>query len=548
MKRRLSLLLVALLIVMLAPSFGMAEAEPKILRYATSSLKGYFNPVLSSDVYDSYATDLIFARLASVDEGANVIFDENCVATGYELSEDHLTYTFTLKEGLVFSNGDPITANDVAFTYKMMAHPNYDGPRGPQVADMVGYEAFHSGETEDFEGIKVIDDYTISFTLKDPYVAKLLEFSDFGILSENYYKKDTYDEFKALAGTPMGAGPFIFDSYEPAQAFHAVRNPNWWGKEPKIDGVSILCIPQETQLMALISGECDVVQAPASNLDSYNTLEEGGMEIIRFIGRGYNCIMLNHQSPKLSDLNVRKALMHGFDRRSFIENEYEGFAEPCIMLVYQNPDFWAYPKDTSQLDYYEYDPELSKQLLTEAGWEINANGIWEKDGVELDLTMYIYPEAPWPEHLSALLKEQWGEIGIAFDVIVADFDTVMTDAYEKRAFDKFDMWTQGWSMSTDPDSSDLLGKVAYDTEGGFNPGGYYNERAEELFEAGRQEFDEEKRAEIYAEWALLSNQTLPMLFNAARQEIWGVAPYVTGLDRMNPFFRWVDCIYEVEIN
>lgn len=540
-------LVVALVVANVIALPASAESGEKVLRFATSSIKGVFNPILSDDVYDDYIGKLIFAMLATNDPGNNIIFDDTTIADSCDLSDDHLTYTFHLKEGLKFSNGDPLTAEDVAFTYKMIANPNYDGPRANVVEDMVGYEAYHAGEAEDFEGIKVIDPKTVSFTLKEPYVAKIEEFASYGILSKNYYEKDNYEEFKALNGAPVGCGPFILDSFEAGQAVNLVRNPNWTGKQPKLDGVTVLMVPPETQIMALVSGQCDLIEAPGSSQDSYDEMVNGGANVIRFIGLGYNCMMLNHQSPKLADVQVRKALMHGFDRLGFIDNEYEGFATPCLMLVYQNPEFWAYPEDTSNLDPYAYDPELAKSMLDEAGWTLNANGVREKDGVELSLNMYIYMEAPWPEHLAGLLKEQWGAIGVELNVMVADFNTVMTKAYDDRDFGTFDMWTQGWQLSSDPDCSDLLGKVAYDTAGGFNPGGYYNERAEELFKAGRQEFDPVKRAEIYAEWALLSNDDLPMLFNAVREQLWGVAANVTGFEDMNPFYNWVSCIYDVDI-
>ncbi len=547
MKRRISLLLAVLLVAMMLPVFAQAEGGEKVLRFATSSIKGTFNTILSDDVYDKYCTDLMFAALGTADPGNNVIFDENTVADGYELTDDHLTYTFKLKSGLVFSDGSPLTAQDVEFTFKMMANPKYDGPRGPQAADIVGYDAFRKGETDVFEGIKVIDDQTISFTLTAPYVAKIEELAGYGILCQEYYEKESYDDFKGLSGAPVGAGPFILDSFEPGQAANFVRNPNWWGKQPKIDGVTVLIVPPETQVMALTTGQCDLIQAPAANQDNYDNMIDGGCNVKKIIGLGYNCMMLNHQSPKLADVKVRQALMYGFDRKGFIDNEYEGFATPCNMLVYGNPDFWAYPKDTSMLNSYEYDPEKAKAMLEEAGWvDTDGDGIREKDGVKLELMMYIYNDAPWPGNLSALLKEQWPQIGVGFDVMIADFNTVMDDAYDNRAFDKFDMWTQGWSLSSDPDCSDLLG-VGATEPGGFNPGGYYNEKAEELFAKGRQEFDPEKRAEVYAEWAVLSNQDLPMLFNAVRDELWGMGANVTGMDDLNPFYTWPACIYDVDL-
>jgi ABC-type transport system substrate-binding protein len=94
--------------------------------------------------------------------------------------------------------------------------------------------------------------------------------------------------------------------------------------------------------------------------------------------------------------------------------------------------------------------------------------------------------------------------------------------------------------------TDLLGKGAFENKGGFNPGGYVNEKADELFAKGRQEFDREKRAEIYAEWAKMSNEELPMLLNATRDELWAVAAGWTGFENMNPFYKWTSCIFDVD--
>ncbi|MEA5067877.1 MAG: ABC transporter substrate-binding protein, partial [Christensenellaceae bacterium] len=205
MKKLGSLLLVMLLMATALTPFAAAEAPEKVLRFATSSIKGAFNPILSDDVYDDYICKLMFVALASSDPGNNVIFDENCVAEGYELSDDHLTYTFKLKPDLKFSSGDPITAEDVEFTWKMMGDPKYDGPRSPQAADILGFEAYNKGETDVFEGIKVIDEHTISFTLTEPYVAKIEQFSEYGIMSKKYSEKENSEDFKALNATPMGA-------------------------------------------------------------------------------------------------------------------------------------------------------------------------------------------------------------------------------------------------------------------------------------------------------------------------------------------------------
>ncbi len=544
MKKMLSMSLAVLFL--LAAVVPPAAAEGKVLRFATQTLGGVFNPALCADVYDGYVAGLLFSTLCAADPENNIIFNENTVADGYELSEDHLTYTFHLKEGLLFSNGDALTASDVKFTYQMMAHPDYDGPYAQSVADMVGYAAYKNAEAEDFAGIRVIDDQTIAFDLSVPYVGKLNEFAVYGILCEEVYgAAEDYQAFKALNAAPVGSGPFTLSSYTPGQSAILEQNPKWFGQKPKLDGVAFLMIPSETQTMALIGGECDLIEVMPDQ-DTYDTLAGLDMNVLTFLSLGYNSIMLNCQSPKLNDVNVRKALMMGFDRQAFIDNQFDGFAKPCLTTIY--PEFWAYPKDDAALDAYAFDPETACGLLEGAGWsDTDGDGVRDKDGVELELTLYIYPESDWTVNLAALLSEQWSEIGVGLSVISGDFNTIMAQVYDERAFDKFDMWTQGARMSGDPDMTEVLSKAAYEAKGGYNAGGYINEKSDALMLKARQEFDQEKRAAIYAEWAVLINDTLPMLFGATRDEMWASAPNVTGLDRISPFYPWTRSIFDIDL-
>ena len=122
-----------------------------VLTVATNSLDGKFNSIMSDNVYDSWVTGLVFDGLITNDAQGNAIPSS---AKSWDVSEDKLTYTFHLNEGMTFHDGTPVTADDVAFTFTTIADPDYDGPRGTVVNDMVGVDAYRNGEPIQLKGSK----------------------------------------------------------------------------------------------------------------------------------------------------------------------------------------------------------------------------------------------------------------------------------------------------------------------------------------------------------------------------------------------------------
>ena len=145
------------------PAKDRADADDTIIIGMTEA-KGDFMPVYYSTSYDGYVVGFIFDGLFSNDESGIYVPH---VAKDWEISEDEKTYAFYLRDDVKFSDGTPLTAHDVEFTYLAMADPNYDGRYFSYVNRIVGYEDYHDGDAENMSGIVVHDDYTISFTFKE---------------------------------------------------------------------------------------------------------------------------------------------------------------------------------------------------------------------------------------------------------------------------------------------------------------------------------------------------------------------------------------------
>lgn len=529
--RRLLTLVIAVLMVATAFT-GCAggndvAANDEILRFGTSGYDGVLNPIMTDNTYDSYATALIFESLIRLDAKGEYQPD---IAT-WKISDDHLTYTFTLKDGIKFSNGTPMTADDVYFTYATMAHPDYNGPRAYAVADLVGYEDYHSGKTQTFEGIKVIDSKTISFTFKDGMASPAnIECFVYGILSKDYYKFDKWDDFLALNEKPMGSGVMVFEAFAPKEYIKMLRNENYWDPKngAKIGGIYFLEVPDETLISALETEQIDFAQVSASQ-DNLQALKElPNVNAVNYLGNGYTFMCFNTKKPTLSDKRVRQALMYALNRKDFIKIQYgEGIAE--VGMAPLSPVSWAFPKEG--LNPYDFDMDKAAQLMDEAGWKMGADGFRYKDGQKFSIGWLVYTDSPWPGKLSSMAADTWKQLGVDLKIEIMDFNTVSDKTMDAEPADRtFDIYTMGFSLSVDPDPTGALFDDNASAKGGFNASGYRNDYAMSLVAKGKQEFDTAKRAEIYKEWALIMNDELPHAIIAYRSEIWGINKKIKGMD------------------
>ncbi|MBQ2688472.1 MAG: hypothetical protein IJG05_00160 [Solobacterium sp.] len=508
-------------------------AGDQILKFGTSGFEGVFNPILSDNVYDSYITALIFDGLVDVDGTGEYVPE---LAT-WELDEETKTvYTFTLRDGLTFSDGTPLTANDVAYTYNTIKEADYAGPRtavGAAIAD-----------------INVIDDKTIAFTMTDPSPANLQNFT-YGILSEAYYAHDSFEALSALNDKPMGCGQFTLKGWAPKQYVSVVPNPDYWDTDniPAFEEFQMLEVSEDTLLGAMQNGQIDFCQ-PAAKLENVEGIEAlPNAHLISYLANGYTFMCFNTTRPTLEQTEVRQALLYALDRRSFLMNEYGSLDLVALGMAPISKTSWAYPGD-DELNAYEYDLDKANQMLDEAGWDQrDTDGVRMKDGVRMDLHWLVYTEASWPGTLSSMAYDSWKQIGVNLVVDMMDFNTVAHETMDAKPGEKnFDIYTMGFSLSIDPDPTGGLFDADAYSEGGFNASGWRDEKSQELIKAGLTEFDQEKRAEIYKEWAIIQNEQVPTAIVAYRSEIWAVNDRVHGLDDIGVYTDFTELLGKVTLD
>ena len=192
-----------------------AVAEPSgTLVVGITEASGNFNPLYYSSAYDGYVVDMIFEGLITMNFDGE--YEANA-AESWEYSEDGKSITFKLKQDRVFSDGTPLTAQDVVFTYQILADPSYTGRYGSAVKDFLGYDEYYAGETDVFQGVEAIDDYTVKFNFKE---ALRVNFANCGysIIPKHYYGKDftvgNTAAVEAITTEAMGSGPYVISQFK----------------------------------------------------------------------------------------------------------------------------------------------------------------------------------------------------------------------------------------------------------------------------------------------------------------------------------------------
>ena len=388
------------------------------------------------------------------------------LATDYSVSEDGMTYTFTLRDDVVWSDGEPFTADDVVFTYTEM-----------EQEENLGWAYSQLVYNEGTVAIEKVDDYTVSFTFPFATPTAIEMLSQIFIMPEHIYKDVEDYEHNDYNMNSVGTGPYKLVEYQPGTYLRFEANDSYFKGQPGIGTIVFQIIENaDTAVMALQNGEIDAYQVTpteaqridleACNLSSYSYTE----------GRvGYMMINCN----RVTDEKVRKAILYALDKQTmndaaFLSDEY--YLTPYTFLPL-NSQFYS-----EDVEKYERDLDKSAQLLAEAGVS--------------DLTLRLgYSASDTIQSTQALLiQEQLQEAGITVELVSSDATALSTQM--QNPDNDYDMYLGGYIMGIDPDTFASL----FESGAGYNYM-YYTEYSEinDLFAQGRAEQDMEKRKEIYAQ-------------------------------------------------
>lgn len=480
-----------------------------------SSEVANLNPMIQPRTPDSNVQCMIYSFLVMPDENLNYVGD---LADSWDISDDGTVYTFHLKEGVKWHDGEDFNADDVVFTLTSLAAPTYNGGNDGRVMSIVGAADYQAGNADSISGIKKVDDYTVELTLEAPNAAFLSNMYT-SILPEHILAGEDpgtwgQDDFNR---NPIGTGKYKFVEWKAGQYITLERNEDYYGEKPSIKNVTVQFGDDTTLIAALLNGEIDVLyNLAASEIENVEAMD--GVSVYNYEQMTVSYIGLNQLVDSLSDLRVRQALSYGLDKQTLVDTIYgDGNAYVCDDVFPSN--HWSHSENVT---VYEYNPEKAKELLEEAGYTMNdSTGYYEKDGQTLHLT-YDMTSSTDGKSIAALIQQQWKEIGVEMEVIEQDFATLAYtkllpgEATEETTAESFQCYTLGFGVEADPEEYNEYFSTSTGA-GSWNFIHYSNAEVDQLFKDQLLMTDPDERAECFHKIAELISQDIPWipLYNKA---------------------------------
>jgi peptide/nickel transport system substrate-binding protein len=435
---------------------------------------------------------------------------EPVLAESYEVAEDGLTYTFILKQGVLFHDGTEFTAKDVKYTFEFYSNAE----NGSTIANSF----LGMGE------IETPDDYTVIMHMNEINADFLVNAAPVWIVQSTYHAEVGEDVYRTQ---PIGTGPFKLVEWVPAEYTLLEAFADHFRGRPAVDFLRQNIVPEPSvRAIALETGEADSATWPLLVEDSLRLRDEEGYPTFATLASSVKHFPLNTQLPQLSDKRVRQAMMMIIDRQRIIAELWNGAAEVAHSNL--SPASAFYHK--ADVKKYDLDPEAAMALLDEAGWTAGADGIREKDGVKLSFTCTTITGDQARRPIAELVQQFLMEIGIDMQIQEAPVASIL-EALPKGEMDaSIFNWTYGDALS--PDASETLR-----SDGANNFSSFRNERVDELLDLGRQEVNPEVRREYYYEIQDIVAEEVPFLFLQWDQWLNVFHPRVTGLPDVDSTLR-----------
>lgn len=472
----------------------------------TSSPEGKFNPLFSNTQYDGNVNALVYDSLLKLNSKIEL---EPAMAEKYEISEDGKKVVFTLRDGLKFHDGKPVTSKDVKFTLEAIGSPDYEGDLQSYVQSIDGFKELQEGKETEIKGIVCKDDKTVEINFLVSYSPVLINIGTLGILPQHIWGSVPVKEWanKAdLLAKPIGSGAYKLEEFKAGEFVKLSANEDYYKGAPKLKTFTFKVVKEETASAELINGSIDLADVSSIKSADIKTMKDSGVEVKQYPNSKIQYMGFNLRNEILKDINVRSAVAYGIDRQSILKGLLEG--KGVIINTPMVPSLWSYPKDG--LVEYKFDEAKAKELLEKAGYkDTNGNGTVDKDGKELEFTLTVPTGDAVREKTATIIQENLGKIGIKINLELLEFKATMNKVVGNH---EFDLYLMGNTLEADPDPTpNWYSTQASDEKGvfGWNIAGFKSEEADKLMDANRKATKQEERAKILSEFGKLLNKELP---------------------------------------
>jgi peptide/nickel transport system substrate-binding protein len=475
-------------------------------------------PPLATDSASRGVAGLIYNGLVKYDANLNLVGD---LAESWDISPDGLTITFKLRRGVKWHDGQPVSAQDCLFTYRLMVDP-----KTPTA---------YSGDYLQVKKAEAVDDYTFRVTYPKPF-APALESWGLAMLPRHLLEgKDVTQS--PLGRHPIGTGPFMFKEWQTGNRIILTYNPEYFEGRPHLNGYIYRVIPdQATMFMELKAGNID--RMGLNPLQYIRQTDYPKFQRLfnkyKYVSFSYVYLGYNLEDRRFADKRVRHALTHAIKKQEIVEGVLMGLGQEAIGPY--KPGTWFFNPEVPQ---FPYDPEKARALLAEAGWKPNAEGILEKDGKPFAFTILTNQGNEIRARAAEIIQRRLKDVGIEVKIRIVEWAAFIKEFINKG---RFEAVLLGWTTGQDPDLYDIW-HSSKTKEGELNFIHYNNPEVDRLLEEGRHTFDREKRKQAYFRLQELIAEDQPYTFlfvpdalPAISKRFRGVKPAPAGIDYN--FHQW----------
>lgn len=483
-------------------------------------------PMLATDVESSDMSGLFYLPLIGKD--AETWKDIPMIAVSVKVSKDKKEYTYTLRREARWSDGTPVTASDVEFTFQKLMDPK---------TQAAVYRAHFQGVA-----FQKIDEQSFRFRIETPKYNTLLQFSDFRVIQKKQFEKESDINTSKEAMRPVGNGPFLFKSFSRDQSFVVTRDSNWWGKNlPVFQGLynfhelvyKIIADPT-LRYEKFIRGEIDTVTLTSDQfVNQVNGVDQAKFGKSREDGKtlwaskfksdrpqSWFGMAFNFRDSRLASLGFRRAIAKLVDCDAVVEKGFLGTASRAVS------PFGTYTDNVSSKlrnskSWQKFDLKGAIADLEKEGYRRDPSSsffVHEVAGkkVPLKLVLKFMSQSPAQMRASQLLKEAFKKAGVDLELRAMDSSAFFKDIHEGQ----FELAFLGWAGGDiQPDPAQHFSSAA--AKGGSNYGGYSNAKVDNLIASANLEFDPKKRQKIIQQIGDILYEEIPYVFIMERNMVLG---------------------------
>lgn len=412
-------------------------------------------------------------------------------------------YVFHIEEGVKFHDGHELTAEDVKYTFESMLNPDMGSPKSGNYKNIVGAEAYSNGEADEVKGIKIIDDYTVSFNVKEPFAPFMVNMN-IGIVPKHLAEKQGKD----FGENPVGTGPFVFSERVIDQQTVLKANEEYFEGSPKLDKAIYKIVPESSVgVIELQTGAIDVLMSVME--DDIRTIKNDSELVLSSIaGTNYQYVGFNVTKEPVNNKYLRKAIAYSLDKEAITEH-FDG-SRTVVPLPASSGLAQEYKKDSS-INKYEFSYKKVQEMLDKADY----------NGEEITIKT-----SSGREELAQIMQQYMESTGINTNIELLEWGTFYEDVKQGRA----EIYLLGWYGIIDPDNYWFFHTDMTPPKGGANRMYYSNKEVDKLIDEGRKTLDPAGRKEVYREMYRKITDDVPMIFLYSKPDLAAYNKEIKGFE------------------